>query len=432
MKLQLYDVVFDAYSSGHATQRLQLKDVQAEELSELIFTRNQVLLKEEEDGARHRHEVHERLLRGARISEGKFREMLDVNLFQHVQEDGHDHDYYDHGYLSQAADVEKARLYLTQCRLNPKLLDGAWASVPRATTITLDRANNDSTTISGSSQHCEAILQHPRCMGSGQVASWSTPTGAHSTKSRACDALGDSRSPSTKPRLHAGQLTPPSIQHSPQVQRDRSQDRQSSGFIRPSIGLGKSALAGPRLPPKGEFVHRPELVRIELIRARKAAIEANRAGLDRQVNEARGKDKAMGKKPTPSTHQDRGVKRYANTDIETSFLNNERRPGARRPKLTEKVVDAEMATGRKKKRTSDGSTPNAPPSEETVNPKITGRYTNGLGKGPGQIILQKHAKPGDSAGGHAIAEPTSYAMMRKDSAIDLTADDDDDDEDELA
>lgn len=431
MKLQLYDVVFDAYSSGHATQRLQLKDVQAEELSELIFTRNQVLLKEEEDGARHRHEVHERLLRGARISEGKFREMLDVNLFQHVQEDGHDHDYYDHGYLSQAADVEKARLYLTQCRLNPKLLDGAWTSVPRATTITLDRANNDSTTISGSSQYCDSPLQHPRGMVPGQIAPRSTPTGLHSTKSRACDALDDSRSPSRYPLLHTGQSTPLSVQRSPQVQRDRSLDRQSSGFIRPSIGLGKSAVAGPRLPPKGEFVHRPELVRIELIRVRKAAIEANRAGLDRQVNEARAKDKVMGKKPTPSTHQDRGVKRHATTDVETSFLNNERRPGARRPKLTEKVVDAEMATGRKKKRISDGSTPNATPSEETVHPKTAGRYTDGLGKGTSQMILQKPTKPDVNAAGHATAEPTSYAMMRKDSAIDLTADDDDD-EDELA
>lgn len=431
MKLQLYDVVFDAYSSGDATQKLRLKDVQVAELSELIFTRNQALLKEEEDGARYRHEVHERLLRGARISEGKFREMLDVNLFQQVQEDDHDHDYYDKGYLSQASDVEKARLYLTQCRLNPKLLDGAWGSIPRATTIALGRANNDSTTISGSSQYCDSPLQHSRGMVPGQVASRSTPTGPHPPKSRGCDALDDSRSPLRYPRLHTGQPTPPSVQRSPQVQRGQSLDRQSSGFIRPSIGLGKSAVAGPQLPPKGEFVHRPELVRIELIRARKAAIEANRAGLDRQVNEARAKDKVMGKKLAPFAHQDRGVKRHANTDVETSFLKNERRPGARRPKLTEKVVDAEMASGRKKKRTCDGSTPNATPSEDTVNPKIAGRYMNGLGKGPSQTMLQKHAKPDDLTGGHATKEPTSYAMMRKDSAIDLTADDDDDG-DELA
>lgn len=433
MKLQLYDVVSDAYSSEEATRRLQLKDCQVKELAGLVLARNERTQRENEEGSRHRDELHERLLRGARMSDEKFRELLDQNLFHHVREE-RDNEYYDNGFLSQAAEVEKASLYLRKCRLDSKLLDGAWVSIPEANIIALGRAKRGGTSVSGSMQPCRRSTG----MRYGQDTSQPTPTRSHPPKNSPYDASAVSRSPSKAPHLHVRQRTPPSVQRSHQVQREHSRGRQPSGFIRPSIDLGESTVVEPRLPPVGDFVHRTDLVRIELIRARKAAMEAKRAGIDRQVNEAKSKDLAMGRKPAPSAHRGQGLKRHASNDSETSFLTNERRAGARQPKLTEKAVKAERssqfqssATSYKKKPTSDGSTMKKTASEGSVTPMKADRQAGGAKIGARQTILQKPTASDNMTGGHASAESTSCAMMRKDSAIDLTADGDDD-KDELA
>ncbi len=431
MKLQLYDVISDAYSSGEATRRLQLKDCQVKELAGLVLARNERLRRENEEGSRHRGELHERLLRGARMPEGKFKELLDLNLFQHVRED-HDDEYYDNGFLSQAAEVEKASLYLRKCRLDTKLLDGAWVSIPEANIIALGRAKGDGTSVSGSMQPCRRSTG----MRKGQDTSQPTPTRSHPPRNSSYGASDVSRSPSKAPRLHVRQRTPPERSH--QLQREHSRGRQPSGFIRPSIDLGESTVAESRLPPIGDFVHRTDLVRIELIRARKAAMEAKRAGIDRQVNEAKSKDIALGRRAAPSAHRGQGLKRHASNDSETAFLTNERRVGARQPKLTEKAVKAEIAsqlqssaTSHKKKRTSDGSTRKKTVSEGSVNPREAGRQAGGAKIGANPPNLQKPTTSDNMARGHATGESTSCAMMRKDSAIDLTADGDDD-KDELA
>lgn len=437
MKLQLYDVVSDAYSSGEATQKLQLEDIQVKELTDFVLTRNERLRREDKEGSRHRRELHERLLRGARMSEGKFRELLDVNLFQHVREEDNDGEYYDNGFLSQAAEVEKARLYLAKCRLNSKLLDGAWVSIPEATAAALGDVKGDGSSTSAPLQYSKSPFRGFTTMGVGQSAPQSMPTQLHTPNNDPYGASDHSRSPSKDPRLQARQRTPPSTQCSLHAQRDHSQGRQSSGFIRPSMELGTSTVAQQRMPPIGDFVHRPDLARIEQIRARKAAIEANRAAIDRQVNKATSKDKAKGRKGAPSPRRDRGLKRRTSNDSETSFLTNERRPGARQPKLTEKAVDAEVAsqleftiTVRKKKRTSDGSAKKDTASEGIVIPKTkrARRQTNGGKERTSQTTPQKSTGPDDGTGGPATEESTSCAMMRKDSAIDLTADDDDRDE----
>lgn len=49
-KLQLYDVVSEAYPSGEATLRLQLDGIEVEELTDLVLKRNECLRKEDEEG----------------------------------------------------------------------------------------------------------------------------------------------------------------------------------------------------------------------------------------------------------------------------------------------------------------------------------------------------------------------------------------------
>jgi len=371
--------------------------------------RNERLRKEDEEGSRHRREVHEKLLRGARLSGGKFRELLDSSLFQHVRE-GDDHGYYDNAFLGQATNGEKARLYLTQCHLNSRLLDGAWASIAEAGAIALGCAKGNDPSFEASTED----LLHP--LGRDPY-----------------DASDNPRSPSRDPRLHARQRTQPPIQRSRDVTREPDRGRDSSGFIRPSIELNESTAHQPRLPPIGDFVHRPGLVRIELIRARKAAIEANSAAVDRQINEATSKNKAMAREAALSAQEHQGVKRRASTDLETSFLNNERRPGARQPKLTEKAVDAgvalasqsqsqsqSMATVHKKKRTSGGPTREDTTSAGSVTSEAAGSNVNGMRKGASQMTLQKPTRPNDRFGRYTTGEGTSLltsAMIRKDSAI---------------
>lgn len=339
----------------------------------------------------------------ALVSQPKFRELLDLNLFQHVREV--EDEYYNGGLLSDFVDIERAKAYLTSCRLNQGLLTGAWATIPNANSTALGRNKGNSLSSPTLSQYHKSHIRHVAGMIPPKSTSI-TPqsplrhkisTGGpassekrhHAPRKDPYDASDDSRSPSKDRRLQSRPRTQLQIPHSRNMQREPSRDRQSSGFIRPSLELGESTIA-TRLLPTVENAYPPGS-------SRTAAIEANRAALDQQIAEAARK-KLSTPLDTPMS-----VERRASTELETSFLNNERRPGARQPKLTEKAIGAEVAASRStaavhlKKRTSDRS----------------------IVENEGHITITDLDGRGDGT-----------AMERKDSAIDLSADREDD-EDEL-
>lgn len=342
------------------------------------------------------------------MSEEKYREIANRDLFQHVQEEDK---HYDVGYLSETGDVRKAKAYLIYCRLPSNLLDRAWASIPRANALALGHHKS-------SIPSAVTIAQHEL------------------TRSDRADRVEYLPSPLKYPFMRGGRGWQSPSYRSPGDQPSPS--RQSSGFIRPSIELGTSTVVEPRRPQMGDFVHRPISSRREHPGARKAAAEANTAARDLQVTKAPGNHPAtsvairQGAPPSaeqcqlrpkacpPSTVRTAaeattrsaiptGVKRRASQDLETSFLNSERRPGARQPKLTEKAVDAELAsqttaTVRKKARTSGGSIKKDTEAPETTTPRDS----------PHRAV--EDTSKGDES-------PAATAMMRNDSAIDLTADD---------
>lgn len=125
-KLQLYQLVAEAYPSDEWSQLLCLEESDMQELTELISKHDKQFRREEANAEKHRTEIHERYMRGAFVSEKIFRESLQRNIYEHFEDDD---DMFD---LSTASRVEQARAYLRHCRLDPKLLDGTWADITTA------------------------------------------------------------------------------------------------------------------------------------------------------------------------------------------------------------------------------------------------------------------------------------------------------------
>lgn len=124
-KLQLFDIVAEAYPTDHPNWLLRLNEKDVRELQALSIERDERLFREQAAGKRHRKELHQRLLRGAIMSEEKFRRLLEQNIYRQRDEKVNEDDFD----LSTAFRVNQARAYLRYCRLDAKLLDNAWAHV---------------------------------------------------------------------------------------------------------------------------------------------------------------------------------------------------------------------------------------------------------------------------------------------------------------
>lgn len=400
-KLQLYDAVSDGYSYSDSVDRLQLDVREVEELKDLFLARQRRVNQERDEGAAHRKEVHDSLLRGALMSGEKFNETANRNLFRHVEEED---EHYDVGYLSEPAELRKARAYLKQCRLPTSLLDRKWASIPMANAIALGYDQSRKPPAATTTQH-EFFRRTPRDAGY--------------TKS----PVKEYRSLPGGPFLLPKPQRPLGNQPSP--------IRRSSGFIRPSIELGTSTVVQHRRPQMRDFTHRPILpTRHEHVRGRNPPAEINTAAHDRQPTElsrSRNPSAPSATARPPSvvrtdveTFTRNGVtalKRCASPspETETSFLNSERRPGARQPKTSIKAVNAEVSsqtgtTVRKRARTSGGKT-----KTDTPTPTPTPATTAPRASAVGPVV--------DT--GRVTGSQTATSVERKDSndsAIDLTAD----------
>lgn len=389
LKLQLYDIVVD---DSESMDRLRLDVREVEELKNLVLARERRVNLERDEGAAHRSEVHDSLLRGALMSEKKFDEVANKNLFQHV---GEEDEHYDVGYLSEAAELRKARAYLIHCRLPPNLLDRKWASIPKANAIALGYRESVNPSAATTIQH--QFFRTPR------------------------DGPGLLKSPFKHSFAHARQFLTPKKQRP--LGGQPSLSRRSSGFIRPSIELGTSTVVQHRRPQMGDFVHRPvPSTRLEHVRARNTAAEANIAAQDRQPTKlSRNFSAPSATARPPSVVRTDGeastrngvtaLKRRASQEPEPSFLNSERRPGTRQTKSSMEAVNAELSsqitrTVRKKARTSGGSTMTDTPAPATTAPKDST---------VGPIV--------DTSGGAEASAATSVDRKdSNDSAIDLTAD----------
>ena len=314
-KLQLFDIVQEAHPGTEWDRLLRLTESDMDELNELVIERNGRFFREQAAGDRHRKETQQKLLRGAIMNKDRFRRSLEQNIYRSV---GMNQDDFN---LSKASHLEQAKAYLAWCQLNPKLLDGAWATIPAASAASLKQVQNmapgslasdemeriSTGLVMDSEPAVAAVIQRktPHLLRQSKEL-------LHSQRSPV-NASDDARSPSEDP--------------SPLSQKTQS---GKTLHLRPPKALPVArrkviAEGNLGLPPSPLTTHRQE--------------HPSRGHGTRDDRSKLGEDAATREDPSPTTPT--RAKRHVSPGLETDFLNHERRPGARQPKPTEKVVQAE-------------------------------------------------------------------------------------------
>ena len=299
-KLQLFDIVQDAYPREEWAPLLRLEEPEIRELVELINERNRRFFKEQAAGNRHRKETQQKLLRGAIMNEERFRRSLEQTIYRSRGVRFHQEDFD----ISKPSDLERAKAYLCRCQLNPKLLDGAWATVPAASAANLERVQNvtpgflasdrlgrnGTGLIVNSDPDIPDVIQHTRVNASDNVRSPSEDLSPLAQTIKSGNAL---------------HLRPPSA----------------------------SSLVGQKQTVREQSGHLPP----RLINHHQEHPTSYNRTTDHQSMAEEGAVATEESSPKTPTR----AKGLISPDLETDFLTHERRPGARQPKPTEKVVQAE-------------------------------------------------------------------------------------------
>ena len=256
-KLQVLDVVAEAYSNDKLPQLLHLNESEWQESYKLMVEREERLIREQANGERHRDEIHQRFLRGAVVTPDKFRRSLERNLYHNIEWD----DDFDQ---TTASRLEQARAYLRHCHLDTKLLDGAWGTIPSVNAAAL--AHNHYPV----SQRVETRLN--------DTISPFYPSDSLSIKTKM---------PATRKSCHS-----------------------------------RAGSSGHRQRPSRSVDSKTKKPKTDL----------------KMVKSIKAEDVAQAAPETPVRREP-----ISATDFATAFLSAERRPGARQPKLTEKVMEAKAA-----------------------------------------------------------------------------------------
>ena len=119
-KLNLADTVIEFYPDlPQVMHQLRLSVSQKEELGELLKQRRDREAREEANQQRLQEQTKEVLLQGRRLSQSKFHQMVEENLYGEISQDDH--------LQTGFSELRKARAYLRYCGFNPRLADRNWA-----------------------------------------------------------------------------------------------------------------------------------------------------------------------------------------------------------------------------------------------------------------------------------------------------------------
>ena len=118
-KLDLADTIAELYPDpAHVMHQLRLNPSQKEELVELLIERQDRAAREEANQQKLMSQTREMLLQGKQLSQSKFHQMVEENLYETIQEDHH--------IQTNLMEMKKARAYLGNCGFDPALADSNW------------------------------------------------------------------------------------------------------------------------------------------------------------------------------------------------------------------------------------------------------------------------------------------------------------------
>ena len=311
-KVQLYDVVADAYPNYTATRKLRLDNSQVQRLRELLILREERMMRENADAEKHRRNIHQRLMRGAIMNQERFRKSLEDNLYGSLRDDCGESDL-DHATISS---FEEAKAYLRYCGLDPNLLHGVWVDASAESQVQWESASTRCQT-----SESNGVPLHPI-------------------------PLEGSILPTKIPSPPSQQVSPSSCQDSDGEQRKLNEGQSSSGKRLSLVGRHRPSL---RLSiPLSQDLSRM---------SRNMQIEATSSNHTPFKTPELPRTPTIPKTPNTPRTPDTPTKRLT-TDKEAVFLSSlihERRPGARQTRLSKKAAAATGAGQARKSRTSGDS-----------------------------------------------------------------------------
>lgn len=121
-KLDLADTVAELHqlyeNPAQAMRHLRLSLAQEEELVELLIQRQDRAAREKTSQQRLQEQTKDLLLQGRPLSQAKFHQMVEDNLYKTINE--HDH------LQTNLMELKKARAYLRYCGFDPRLAESSW------------------------------------------------------------------------------------------------------------------------------------------------------------------------------------------------------------------------------------------------------------------------------------------------------------------